>query len=130
MHKKGVEEMSTIDKIFDLLILRGKQQKELTDFLGIDKGVSSQWKTGKSRSYLKYIDKIAEFLEVSTDELLSTGEGSSNPVYLDDETLEFIDTLRKRPEMKTLFKVSRNASKEDVEMTVDIIEKFKRGSGE
>ena len=93
--------MSTIDKIFDLLILRGKQQKELTDFLGIDKGVSSQWKTGKSRSYLKYIDKIAEFLEVSTDELLSTGEGSSNPVYLDDETLEFIDTLRKRPEMKT-----------------------------
>lgn len=122
--------MSTIDKIFDLLILRGKQQKELTDFLGIDKGVSSQWKTGKSRSYLKYIDKIAEFLEVSTDELLSTGEGSSNPVYLDDETLKFIDTLRKRPEMKTLFKVSRNASKEDVEMAVDIIEKFKRGSGE
>ena len=122
--------MSTIDKIFDLLILRGKQQKELTDFLGIDKGVSSQWKTGKSRSYLKYIDKIAEFLEVSTDELLSTGEGSSSPVYLDDETLEFIDTLRKRPEMKTLFKVSRNASKEDVEMAVDIIEKFKRGSGE
>ena len=120
--------MSTIDKIFELLTAKGYQQKDLTDHLGIDKGVASQWKSGKSQSYNKYIAQIAAFLEVSVNELVGTDEDRTVD-YLDDETRELLDTLRKRPEMKTLFKVSRNASKEDVEMAVDIIEKFKKGSG-
>jgi transcriptional regulator with XRE-family HTH domain len=128
MHKRGVENMSTIDKIIDILATKGLTQKELTDYLDIDKSTFSQWKNGKSQSYNKYISKIAEFLGVSTDELIGSGE-AAEPVYLDNETRELLDTLRKRPEMRTLFKVSQNASKEDVEMAVDIIEKFKKGSG-
>lgn len=120
--------MSTIDKIIDILATKGLTQKDLTDYLDIDKSTFSQWKNGKSQSYNKYISKIAEFLGVSTDELIGSGE-TAEPVYLDNETRELLDTLRKRPEMRTLFKVSQNASKEDVEMAVDIIEKFKKGSG-
>lgn len=121
--------MSTIDKIIEFLNLKGLTQKELTDYLDIDKSTFSQWKNGKSQSFNKYISRIAEFLGVSTDELIGSGDVGTEPVYLDDETRELIDTLRKRPEMRTLFKVSQNASKEDVEMAVDIIEKFKKGSG-
>jgi transcriptional regulator with XRE-family HTH domain len=121
--------MSTIDKIIDILATKGLTQKELTDYLDIDKSTISQWKNGKSQSFNKYISKIAEFLGVSTDELIGSGESAAEPVYLDNETRELLDALRKRPEMRTLFKVSQNASKEDVEMAVDIIEKFKKGSG-
>lgn len=121
--------MSTIDKIIDILATKGLTQKDLTDYLDIDKSTFSQWKNGKSQSFNKYISKIAEFLGVSTDELIGSGESTTEPVYLDNETRELLDALRKRPEMRTLFKVSQNASKEDVEMAVDIIEKFKKGSG-
>lgn len=63
--------MSTIDKIFELLEMSGRDQKDLTDFLGINKGVATQWKSGKSRSYYKYIDKIAEFLNTTPSDLLN-----------------------------------------------------------
>ena len=120
--------MSTIDKISELLKIKGLKQKELTDYLGIDKGCYTLWKSGKTKSYFKHITKIAEFLTVSVNDLIGAESQTSEPIYLDDETRELIDTLRKRPEMRTLFKVSRNASKEDVEYAVGLIERFKKGS--
>lgn len=120
--------MDTIDKITQLLKSQHKTQKDLTDYLGLDKAMFSQWKSRKTESYMKHIVRIAEFLGVSVGELLCSENDKNEPVFLDDETKELLDTLRKRPEMRTLFKVSQNASKEDVEMAVDIIERFKKGS--
>ena len=62
--------MSTINKIISLLDSKEKTQKELTDYLGIEKSVFTTWKNGKSQSYNKYLSKIAEFFNVSTDYLL------------------------------------------------------------
>lgn len=120
--------MSTIDRIIELLKSQHKTQKDLTDYLGIDKGIFSQWKKGTTKSYLKYIEQIAEFFGVGVGYLIGSEKTKNEPVYLDDETRELLDSLRKRPEMRTLFKVSQNASKEDVEMAVGIIERFKKGS--
>lgn len=120
--------MSTINKIIELLKTQHKTQKNLTDYLGIDKTIFTQWKAGTTQSYRRYIEQIAEFLGVSVGELLSTENAKNDPVYLDDETRELLDALRLRPEMRTLFKVSKNASKEDVELAVGIIERFKKGS--
>lgn len=120
--------MDTIDKIIQLLKTQHKTQKDLTDYLGLDKAMFSQWKSRKTVSYMKYIVRIAEFLGVSVGELIGSEKVKNDPVYLDDETRELLDALRLRPEMRTLFKVSKNASKEDVEMAVGIIERFKKGS--
>lgn len=120
--------MSTIDRIIQLLKSQQKTQKNLTDYLGIDKGIFSQWKKGTTESYRKYLEEIAEFFGVSVGELIGSENVKSEPIYLDDETRELLDALRLRPEMRTLFKVSKNASKEDVEMAVGIIERFKKGS--
>ena len=62
--------MSIIDKIIMLLEQKEKTQKELTDYLGLEKSTFSAWKSGKSKSYSKHISKIAEFLSVSPDYLL------------------------------------------------------------
>lgn len=122
--------MYTINKICELLEEKKVTQVDLMNYLGVNKGVFTHWKSGRSQSYNRYLVQIAEFFGVSVSELTGEEANVNAPVYLDDETRELVDALRKRPEMRTLFKVSRNASKEDVEMAVDIIERFKKGSAD
>lgn len=73
--------MNTIDKIIQLLSEKKRTQKELTDFLGIEKSVFSAWKSGSSQSYKKYLPEIANFLDVSVGYLLGQEEKLDN-VYL------------------------------------------------
>ena len=47
------------------------------------------------------------------------------PYVLDDETMELLEELKTRPEMRTLFSVSKKASKEDILKAVKIIEALK-----
>lgn len=61
--------MSTLDKILALIEERGIQQQDLSDFLGINKQVITDWKSKKSKSYTKYLGKIAEYFNVSSDYL-------------------------------------------------------------
>lgn len=59
-----------IQKIIDLLEKQGKTQKNLTDYLGITQNAFTDWKSGRIKSYLKHLAKIAEFFNVSVDYLL------------------------------------------------------------
>ena len=65
---------NTIAKIVDLLKEQNRQQKDLTDYLGIKRSVFSAWKSGTSASYKKYLPEIASFLSVSTDYLVGKSE--------------------------------------------------------
>lgn len=62
--------MDIVNKILLMLKEQGKTQQDLTDYLGIKKSVFSSWKSGKSRSYKKYIDQIADFLQTSPSDLM------------------------------------------------------------
>lgn len=62
--------MSTIDNILSLMKAKGKKQKDLTDYLGITKNAFTDWKSGRIKSYTKYLPQIATFLGVTVDELL------------------------------------------------------------
>lgn len=62
--------MTTLDKITALMKERGITQKQLTENIGLSKGNFSEWKAGRSESYLKYITQIARLLGVSADYLL------------------------------------------------------------
>lgn len=50
------------------------------------------------------------------------------PTTTDSELQEYLDYLKNRPELKMLFSVSKDATKEDVEKAVRIIEAL-RGQG-
>lgn len=69
--------MSTLDRLMELHEKSGRDQKELTDYLGIDKSTFSAWKSGKIASYKKYIPQIAKFYNVSTDYLLNDDTDNS-----------------------------------------------------
>lgn len=73
----------TVERILLLLDRRNADQKDLADYLGTKKQTVTDWKKGKTKSYQKSIDKIAEFFGVSVDYLLgrtNDENGSSNYV--------------------------------------------------
>ncbi len=66
--------MDTLNKIYLLLSETGKTQKDLTDFLGIEKSTFSQWKKGANQSYKKHISRIADYFGVTTDWLMGKSQ--------------------------------------------------------
>lgn len=104
----------------------------VVDKLHMSKGNIAGWRKGQVPS-ANTIKKIADYFDVTTDYLL-TGkkpenvrvyDEEDNIVVLDDDTRDLIDSLRKRPEMKILFSVSKKATKEDIIQAVKIIEALK-----
>lgn len=108
--------MDTISKISYLLEQSGRTQKELTDSLGIEKSVFSSWKTGKSKSYSKYLAQIAQFFNVSIDYLLDNERSSPD---LSDE-----------PQNEEYTILNRNAKKLTPEQQRKLIEMAKILFGE
>ncbi len=100
--------MDTLDKIISLLNEQNHQQKELTDYLGLEKSTFSAWKNGKSSSYKKYLPEIASFFKVSVDELVGTE--SKKSIGLDEAYF----SLAKRAQ-------SEGIAPEDIELAINTI---------
>ncbi len=79
--------MEIVDKIFSVLDEKNYSQQFLADALGIDKSTLSAWKSGKTKSYMKYIDKICQLLDVSREWLMgkSKERESYAPVSKEDK---------------------------------------------
>ena len=87
-HRK--HEPEVISRITELLIKQGKTQKDLTEHLGLNKNNFTEWKAGRKRSYLLYIDEISRYLNVSpTDLLRGEPELNETQMILNDITKDF-----------------------------------------
>lgn len=101
---------------------------------GASRGSLTDLKSGRKKKLsTDTLSKIAEYFGVSVDYLLNGEENimveaHNEPIYLDDETRDIIDELRTRPEMKILFSVSKNVTKEDIEATVEILKRLQKDS--
>lgn len=70
----------TVERIVFLLKENNVEQKDLAQHLGINRQTITDWKNGKTKSYQKCIEKIAEFFNVSVDYLLGRTD-SPNGTY-------------------------------------------------
>ena len=70
--------MDTLNKISELLKERKISQSELCSFLGIKKNAYTNWKSGHTSSYKKYLPQIADYLNCSVDYLLGREESSND----------------------------------------------------
>ena len=59
----------TVLRIMELLKTKHRTEKDLTDALGLANGTFTRWKYRNSKSYYKYIDRIAEYLDVPSSYL-------------------------------------------------------------
>ncbi len=99
---------------------RGLTQAELGARLGISKSAVSMYECGNREPELDLLRAMADLFGVSESVLL--GRPENDLVNADPELTEYLQQLRDRPELRMLFSLTKNATKQDVEAAVRIIE--------
>ncbi len=93
--------------------LRKYTQKELAMRLNISQQTIAAWEYGRTSPSPDMIAAIATILEVSTDRLLCQET---------DELTEYLALLKERSDMRMLFSLAKDATVEEVQEAVKIIE--------
>ena len=106
-----------------------KSRQDICDALGIKYTTLSDWVKGKSYPRIDKIELMANYFGISKSDLVEdhSKDEQSQGYYLDPETADFAQELKDRPELKILFSASRKATKEDIEMTIDILNRLTGG---
>lgn len=97
--------------------------------LGFSSGSVTDWKNGKTPRPTT-IQKIADYFGVTPDYLTGTEKAPTAEAEEADELNELLEELKTRPEMRMLFSLAKGATKEDVELAVQIIERMRRNGGD
>lgn len=84
--------LDILDRI--TMLLGNREQKELTNYLKLNNVAFSEWKSGKSKSYRKYLIEIAEFFNVSIDYLVYGREKNSSTDKLSDDEQELLNMYK------------------------------------
>ncbi len=105
---------------------RGLRDSDVSKGTGISSSVFSDWKKG--RYDLKYdkLQKIAEFLGVTTDQL--TGVQSNvqpEAYYINDEAAAITQAMLERPGLRALMDASRKIGDNDLQLLIDMATRFK-----
>lgn len=111
-------------RIRDLRESRDMTQAELAAKLGCATSTISMYEQGKREPSFEVLRSIADIFHVPVESLISECDAQAE----DEELWTLREELRRRPEMRMLFSVSRKASKEDVMKTVKIIEALREQS--
>ena len=102
----------------------GLTQKELAEGIGSSESAISQYENGKRQPDYETLLKISDYFGVSVDYLL--GGEEINHSHEDPELDAILEQLKNRSEMRMLFNLATNASKEDVLQAVRIIEAIRQ----
>jgi transcriptional regulator with XRE-family HTH domain len=74
---------------------QGKTGKELEEAIGLGNGAFSRWKYQKGTSYMNYLEKIAEFLNVTPEYLKNAPEKKVEIENLTNKEIEIIQIYRR-----------------------------------
>lgn len=72
--------MNTVENIFRLLEEKGKTQRELAEYLGVNESAISNWKNGKFKSYNRRLNEIAAFFDVPLPEVIGYSSAETQGV--------------------------------------------------
>lgn len=120
--------MAFLDKLDSLMAQQGINKNQLSQSTGVPYStIDSFYKKGSDNIKLSTLRKLADYFGCSLDYLVDD-DMMEDEVKEQNELTEYLDDLHKRPELKTLFSLTKNATKEDVEKAIKIIEMFKETS--
>ena len=104
------------DTLISLRKMYGMTQQQVADRTGLTRSAVGMYETGKREPDFETLQQIAEFYHVDMNTLI-TGETADT-----GEMDELLETLRRREDMRMLFKLAKDATPEDVRSAVRIIE--------
>lgn len=110
------------DVLKELRLKSGLNQKELGDRLGLSKSTISMYELGEREPSLEILEAIADYFNVD----MNTLTDSKASTELNQELQEYLEELKNRSEMRMLFSLAKNATKEDVLQAVKIIEALQK----
>jgi len=90
----------------------GLSQAALADALGVTQQAVGNWETNKNMPDNDIQIKIADYFHITLDEL--NGRKTNKGYYVNEETAQIANEMKKRPELKTLFDASRKMTPEDI----------------
>lgn len=109
-----------------LLQAHGITPYKVSKETGVSQSTLSDWKRGISTPKQDKLQKIADYLGVSLDYLM-TGEEKENDRYcLNDETAEMAQALFENKNLRVLFDAAKDATPEDLKTTYDMLMALKK----
>lgn len=121
--------MATLYERLDALCKeKGIKGGRMCTDLNISKSLMTDLKSGRKKGInAETAQKIASYFDVTVGYLLGEEEQKEKPLINGDEELtEYLEILKTRPEMRMLFQISKDATKEDVEAAVRVIEAIRK----
>lgn len=119
-----------MNRIKELRERAGIQQKELALAIGVSRPTVSEWEHQKKDPSGDRLKRCTEFFNVSTGVILCydpmPGNVPSQPLDSEDQELwDLREAVRRDPERRALFKLTKNARIEDVRQVNAIIDALK-----
>ena len=121
---------TTGERIKDARKALGLTQAELAEKVGVKYSAIHKYETGLVVNLKREtINALARALEVSPSWLMCLDENDEAATQTGDGLNEYLEMLRNRPECRMLFSVAKDATKDDVEKAVAIIEALRKTEG-
>lgn len=111
------------DKLKEARKAAGLTQKEVAEAIGVSESAYCGYETGKRQPDVMKLKQIARVLGTTSDYLIETNFQNNAD---DVELAVMLEQLKTRPEMRMLFKLTADATVEDVRQAVRIIEAIRR----
>lgn len=106
---------------------KGLKDAHVATGTGIGKSTFSDWKSGRSIPKNDKLQKIADFINVPLDYLLTGKETSENDrYYLNDETAKVAQEIFENKELRALFDAAKDAQPEDIQTVHSMLLALKR----
>ncbi len=101
-------------------------QEDLANKLGYKSFTTIQkWESGVSEPSVSTVKEIAQLFGVTMDQITNEDlSEASGDYYMDPEVKKLAEELNSRPEMKILFDATRNATTDDIQFVIDMIERM------
>lgn len=101
------------DLMEQLLSKKGLTKADMCRDLGINQSTVSTWKKA-GRIGQKWVDKVARYLGVSVDLLITGTEEAPEGYYINEETRDMAQEIFQNKDLKLLFDAAKDASPEDL----------------
>ena len=112
------------DYLDSLCAERGITVSGLLETMGISKSSASRWRTKGYQPSRPVAKKIADYFGISVRQLMGEDGAKGVPAGEtsgDAELMEMLENIRRNPDLRILFSLSKNASPEDVKKYIQMI---------
>lgn len=115
-------------RIADFRRVRGLSQEELAELATLSRISIARYEAGKIEPGAQALGRIADALEVTTDELLGRSEQPEDPES--DERWRISERIRRDPNLRILFEQTRKAKPEHIRAAAAVLKSLEGGSDE